>query len=128
MHNRVELNWVGGTHMFALNIGELRSLQINRDSGPEEIMLALNDGSWRVDDLWDILRFGLIGGGMKPQEADTLVADLFTKYGLLAFKLPAQAVLAAALAGVDGDQVGEPEGVEDAPENGSSPSSTETAQ
>jgi hypothetical protein len=124
----VSLTWPGGTHPFALPLGALRSLQEARDAGPEEILNRLRAGRWQADDLIQVLRWGLVGGGMAPDKAAQLVTPLIDLHPLSEFKLPALAVLAAALFGVEDDPVGEDAGAaETPPENGSSPSSTAPA-
>lgn len=121
------INWVGGEHRFRLGIGQLRALQKNCDAGPEQIFNRIRLGNWRVDDLIEVLRLGLIGSGeMDQKEAGPFVANLFEKHPALAFKLTALAVLAAALLPLEGQDVeGKPEAA--SPESGISPPSMETA-
>lgn len=124
----VELQWHGGEHKFALKIGELRALQGKLDSGPEEVLNRLRLGTWRVDDIIQVLRISLIGGGMDPEKARELVVNIVELHPIIEFKLIALRVLAAGLMGETDDPVGEPQGAEDAPENGSSAPSTDQAQ
>lgn len=128
MHNRVTINWVQGEHDFALNIGELRALQKNCDAGPELILTRLNAGSWLVDDIFEVLRLGLIGAGMANKDAGPLVRKAFDEAPIFNLKSPAYEVLAAALIGDEDDPVGEVEGVKPEANSGSSPSSTEPGQ
>lgn len=125
-HKRIA--WVGGEHDFALRIGELRALQDARDAGPEEILNRLRIGTWRVDDVVQVIRWGLVGGGSKtPAEAAQLVTPLVDMHPLAHFKIVAQAVLFHAMTGPEDDAPGEAEGVETpAPENGGSAGSTGT--
>jgi len=124
----IELIWPGGAHKFALRIGELRGLQDARDSGPEEILNRLRTGTWRVDDLIQPIRFGLVGGeGMTLEAATARVMEVFELHPKAQFKLAAISILFHALLGPGDDPVGKPEGaMETAPENGGSPSSTGT--
>lgn len=124
----IELNWHGGEHKFALRIGQLRALQDKLDSGPEEILNRFRLGTWRVDDVVEVLRFGLIGGGMDSKGAGKLVLRLVDLHPIIEFKLTALHVLAASLLGVEDDPVGEPQGAESAPENGGSAGSTDQAR
>jgi hypothetical protein len=112
MHS-ITLPWIGGEHEFALRLGELRALQDKTDAGPLELMHRIVEGRWRVDDLIETLRLGLIGAGMERGEAGQLVTRLFERHPLTAFALPAQAVLIAALTGppAEEDEPGKPEGV-----------------
>jgi len=122
----VRLTWPGGENAFRLRIGELRALQTARKSGPEEIFNRIRAGKWEVDDLVQVIRFGLVGAEeMNASDAATLVTPLIDLHPASKFKLTALAILGAALFGVEDDPVGEPEGVtETPPESGSSPSST----
>ncbi|SFQ52490.1 gene transfer agent family protein [Donghicola eburneus] len=128
MHNKVTINWVQGEHDFALNIGELRALQKNCDAGPELILTRLKVGSWKIDDIFETLRLGLIGAGMDAKEAGPMVRRAFDQHPAFALKLPAYQVLAAALIGEADDPVGEEAGVKPEADSGSSPSSTEPGQ
>ena len=124
----MRLNWIGGEHPFALPIGGLRAVQNHCDAGPLQIFERLGTGTWRVDDVFEVIRQGLIGGGMEPREAGPLVTGLMERHALVDFVLTARAVLAASLMGEEDDPVGKPTGEETLPpENGASASSTETA-
>lgn len=122
------LNWPGGEHDFALNIGQLRALQDSCNAGPEEVFNRLRLGNWRVNDLIEPIRLGLIGSGaMTTQEAGPAVLALMNQHAIIEFKLTAISILAAALLGVSGDPVGERPGTAP-PENGGSVGSMEAAR
>lgn len=108
MQGLVELNWPGGEHAFRLRLGELQALQEKCDAGPELVLQRIRLGVWQVNDLFETLRFGLIGGGMDRDAARKLVSDSFDRTPLMEFKTPAIEVLAAALIGVPDDPAGEP--------------------
>ncbi|ATG47595.1 hypothetical protein CEW89_08410 [Celeribacter ethanolicus] len=123
----ISLVWAGGEHDFALRIGELRGVQEATDRGPEEIYNRLRFGTWKIDEIVQVLRWGLVGGGMKIDDATTVVMRIVDLHPISEFKLTAMSVLAYALLGPMDDAVGEGEGeTENLPENGSSPGSTET--
>lgn len=105
MSNRVELTWAGGRHPFALNLGEIRRLQESCQAGPEEVFNRLRAGNWKLDDVIEPLRLGLIGSGaMTEAEAGPLIHKLLQQGNpLVDFKLWATAVMMAAIMGVDGD-------------------------
>lgn len=125
----VTLSWAGGEHKFALPLGRLRQLQDTCNAGPEEIFGRLRVGNWRVDDVIETLRVGLIGGGMQDREAAALVKRISEQGDLVGLKMTAIAVLMSALFSPEGDELGETEGAgSPAPENGSFQTSTETAQ
>lgn len=121
---KITLLWEGGEHTFALHLKELRALQDATDAGPEELLQRMSAGRWRVDDLFNTIRLGLIGGGMSATEAGPLVTRMFETHPLSLFKEPAYKIVAAALVGVEGDPVGEQEGATTPPKNGNSAAST----
>lgn len=119
------LVWAGGEHPFALDIGALRALQTACDAGPQQILTRITAGSWRVDDLMQTIRLGLIGGGMAQAEAARIVDAAFRSHPLLTFRPTAQSVLVLALMGDPEDRLGETKGETAPPENGGSLTSTE---
>lgn len=124
----VTLNWVGGEHEFALKLGQLRKLQESCNAGPEEVLNRLRFGTWKVDDVIEPIRLGLIGGGMTNAEAGPKVTTLVEQHPLAQFKMTALAIMSDALFAPKDDPLGEGEGETAPPENGGSPTSTEAAQ
>lgn len=125
----IRLNWTGGEHDFALRLGELRALQKACDAGPEEILTRLLRGTWRVDDVVETLRLGLIGAGIARDEAARLV-NLQCDQGLpVALRITAVSVLGNALVSPEDadDPVGKAQGAPLPPESGASAASTATA-
>jgi hypothetical protein len=116
--------WEGGEHAFALDIGGLRALQTACDAGPQQILNRIVTGAWRVDDLYQTIRLGLIGGGMAAAEAARVTDTSFKSHPMMKFRAPAQAVLVAALIGDPDDPLGEATGAPPPPENGGSATST----
>ena len=92
----IRLQWIGGEHDFALDIGQMRALQTACDAGPEQILRRMTAGHWRVNDLFDTIRLGLIGGGMAEKEASALVAMVEEQHGIGPLVPLAQAVLLQA--------------------------------
>lgn len=106
---RTELFFGDRKHVFALKIAQLEELQEKTDAGPEELFDRLGNGTWRVPDIRETLRLGLIGGGMSSTEAAILVDRYANAGNLVPNKPVAQAVLGAALLGaVDEPLPGEP--------------------
>lgn len=103
---RVTLTWGDGEHVFRLAIGHLRELQDKTGTGPFAILKRLLDGSWRVDDAREIIRLGLIGGGMTPIDALLLVKRYVDERPIMESIAPAQIVLGRALMGDTDDDVG----------------------
>ncbi|TWI29740.1 gene transfer agent family protein [Paracoccus sulfuroxidans] len=101
---------IGGVeYPCRLRIGELEGLQAKTDFGPELLLMRLQTGEWNVAHLREIIRFGLIGGGMQHVAALKVVGGLFEYGPYVQFKVPAMQILAAALYGPPDDQVGESE-------------------
>lgn len=127
----IELSFGGEDRLFRLNIGRLRALQEKVDAGPMELLSRLSAGTWRVDDVREVLLQGLIGGGMSSADATRLVKTDFDDLPLQPFVQIAQAVVMTALVGAEDEVAGEPPGEEQnspspAP-NSASPASTAAA-
>ncbi len=123
-HRRV-MHWVGGEHPFALGIGQLRALQTACDAGPEAILRRMVQGDWRIDDLVEVLRLGLIGSGaMAESDAGPFVLRQIDQHGWTKVRLTAVMVLNSALEGEKDEPLGEPEGQATPPQSGASATST----
>lgn len=70
--------------------------------------MKLRSGQWTTTEVFEVLRWGLIGGGMGDAAAKKAVADAFDRHPVGAFKVPALAVMMAALYGPPDDPVGKP--------------------
>ena len=105
---QITLEWADGDYTFALKIKQLIELQELCDAGPPYILTRLQSGTWRVNDVRETIRIGLIGGGMASHEALKMVKRHVDDEPLAYNALVAQAVISAALFGA-------PEGAEDSP-------------
>jgi len=105
---QISINWGDGEHTFALKIKQLIELQEKCDAGPPFILSRLEGGSWRVNDVRETIRLGLIGGGASVTDALKLTINNVDDQPLGQNALFAQVILSAALFGA-------PEGLEDAP-------------
>lgn len=65
----VTLPFADGDYVFRLAWGQLRELQEARDAGPYVILARLQSYEWRVEDISEVIRLGLIGGGTLPVKA-----------------------------------------------------------
>jgi hypothetical protein len=74
--------WPGGEHLFRLNLGEIRALQDSCGSSPFEVAERLFTRKPKINDVIETLRLGLIGGGMKQDEAGRLVKSIEDLEGL----------------------------------------------
>lgn len=129
-HGAVELIWADGTYTFRLGLGNLRELQEKTGCGPLELYRRVTKGTWRVDDISETIRIGLIGGGSTPVDALKVVKRYVEERPLLESVPVAQAVIMVALYGPADDQPGEPDrrGSESGQTEGSpSPPSTAVA-
>lgn len=115
MMQTLTLDWVGGRHEFALDLGGLRAVQSTTDSGPNLVLQRLRFGQWKVDDVIAVLEQGLIRAGMDKVKAAPMVTELAESHGMQKLVPTAYLVLASALIGpaddVVGDPAGEPQGV-----------------
>lgn len=95
----IELEWADGKHLFRLAIGQLRELQEKTNAGPNELFNRLGEQTWRVDDIRETIRLGLIGGGAAPERALGLTGRYVDERPLLENVPVARAILLAALIG-----------------------------
>lgn len=136
--SKVNLDFAGGDFDFCLRIGELIELQEKCDAGPPLILARLQQGAWKVEDVRETIRLGLIGGGMAATEASVKVKAYVDNPDrdppLAGYALTASAILAAAILSVkeeeapksDGSQATTPN-PDSLMQNGNSEISTQTA-
>lgn len=114
----VTLDWADGTYSFALygkQLEELQSISFNPTSGKKGVGIAaiamrVVGWNWYVEDLRNIVRLALIGGGMSPVRAEQLCrmyVDGQPLSGSMGQATPdsplalAQAIMQAVFAGVE---------------------------
>lgn len=122
---RLELDWGDGTYEFRLAWGQLIELQEKCDAGPYVILQRLQTGAWQMQDINNVIRLGLIGGGMSAADALKKTRAYVEAFPPFENLIPAQVILGAALMGAPDETVGE----EDAAvpkENSSTLSQTES--
>lgn len=107
---KIELDWADGTYQFRLGWGELAELQEKTDAGPYVVLQRLHGGAWRIEDVSNTIRLGLIGGGMKPEEALKKVRYYVEQRPPMESLPYAVAVLSAGLLGAPDEPLGEAEG------------------
>jgi hypothetical protein len=101
----------GEEYEFCLRWGELIELQESRDAGPQFIFTRMLAGQWQMQDVREVVRLGLVGGGVAPAAAIKLVRahveqrpqDIGGEDGLLVLAVK---ILAAALHGVPEEPAG----------------------
>lgn len=96
----IVLDWAGGPEeQFRLAWGELAKLQEACDAGPFVILQRLNTGTWRIEDIANVIRWGLVGAGKTPAEASKLVRLYVEARPPMENRLTAYLILAAGVAG-----------------------------
>lgn len=99
--------WAGGEDAFCLaKVGLILDLEEKCGAGIAAIMTRLGDGSWRLNDVRETIRLGLIGGGMDPAKAMAAVKNHVDEQPLASSVLMAYEIIAAVLVGVKDDPVG----------------------
>lgn len=112
-HGDVSFLWGGEERSFRLSIGELIKLQERTDAGPFELFKRLSLGTWRVADVREAVRLGLVGGGailtpsgaIDDAEIARLVRDYVDERPLLQSVTAAVRILDAALNGAPDEQI-----------------------
>ena len=128
---RIELSFGTDEHLFRLGIGQWREVQEACDAGPPEILARLRPlfaalrqgltfeqamdvgllGRWRIDDVRAPILHGLVGGGMREEEAGRLVRKVFDPRPAMEFVDLAYQIVMAGLVGAEDEKaVGELEG------------------
>ncbi|MGO1080273.1 gene transfer agent family protein [Inquilinus sp. CA228] len=112
----IELSWADGTYLFALKLKQIEELQRLCGAGLGEIaQRLLVERRWRVSDVVETIRLGLIGGGLPAVRARELIDTYVDGHPLADPRDPAnhlmtaQAVITAAYFGV-AEATEEPEG------------------
>lgn len=93
---------------FRLGWGEIVELQEKLGCGPHFLLNRLQTGEWLVQDISQIIRLGLIGGGLEPVAAVRLVKRYVEERPPLENHHLAFVVLTAGLMGSSEEPVGEP--------------------
>lgn len=105
----IEAPFGDGMHRFRLALGQLEELQEKTDCGPEELYHRIALGTWKVQDLIQTIRLGLMGGGMDAMTSLALVSRYVDSGSLVSVKPLVQSILGAALLGApdEDEHVGE---------------------
>lgn len=106
---KIELVWADGDYAFRLGWGELAELQEKTDAGPYVVLNRLHTGQWRIEDISNVIRLGLIGGGLEPVKALKLIRAYVEARPPMENHPHAVAILAAGLIGAEDERLGEAE-------------------
>ncbi|KSV79568.1 hypothetical protein N185_00115 [Sinorhizobium sp. GW3] len=109
MRGSEEIVWPGGEHAFRLGIGELRAIEQKCEAGCAVVMMRLLSSAWKIDDVIQPLRLGLIGGGLHEREATKELDRALTLASPYALAVTAADVLRRFIMWETPDQPGEPE-------------------
>lgn len=112
----IELTWAEAPRRFRIAIGEFRTLQESVNArrvaidaqpiGPSALLHLLRTNNAWPDDVRDVLKAGLIGGGEPYQVTQRLLVRNFDNKPLLEHTKTAFLILMAALVGVPDDEAG----------------------
>lgn len=105
----VTLPWADGKYTFRYGWGEHIQLQEACNAGPYEILKRLNVGTWRVQDISNVIRLGLIGGGLDPATALSKVEYYVEARPPMENLIFAQGILTVALQGAPDEPPGKPD-------------------
>lgn len=111
-HAAIELEFGDDSYTFRLGLAEIEEIEQKRDASIFSIADRLSPmvRAPRITDITEVLRCGLIGGGMKPIEALKLVRRYVDQHQLDDSRDVAYAVAMAGLARVHGDELTEGDG------------------
>lgn len=102
----ITIDFGDGTYHFRLAWGQIVKLQEECDAGPYVILQRLYGGTWKVQDISSVIRWGLIGGGLDPAQALRLVRTYVESRPPVENLLTAQAVLSAGCVGAPDEDAG----------------------
>lgn len=105
---RITEDFADGTYEFCMNYGAIRMLQEAREMGPLFVYQQLQAGTWRIEDVRETIRCGLIGGGMAAVKANKMVQMYVEERPIMENVALAMRVLGAGLIGAPEEDVGEP--------------------
>ncbi|MBX4992894.1 hypothetical protein ABID08_002067 [Rhizobium binae] len=113
---KITLTWADGDYTFRLGWGELAELQEKTDAGPYVVLNRLHTHHWRIEDLSNVIRLGLVGGGLEPVKALKLVRTYVEARPPMENHPYAVAILSAGLIGAEDEPLGEDEAPNQMPE------------
>ena len=114
MRGAETINWPGGEHEFRLGIGELRAIEQRSDAGVAVVMMRLIGQQWKIDDVVNPIRLGLIGAGMPERDAQKALESAMDVASPYALAITAAEVLRRFIMWETDDQTGDPPGESEA--------------
>ena len=107
----ITLPWADGDYTFRLAWGQLIELQEKTDCGPGFLLDKMWQNNWKVQHISEIIRLGLVGGGLTPAEALKKTRTYVESRPPMENLPLAQAILAIALQGAPEEEKGEAQAV-----------------
>jgi hypothetical protein len=101
-----EIAFDGRRTLFKLAWRELMKIQEACDAGPYVVLDRLLSGRWRLQDISEVIKWGLIGGGMPQADALKLVESEVEGRRPIENLIIAQTILGAGLVGAPEEDVG----------------------
>jgi|GEM_PF-642044 len=105
LDSHIEIEWAGEKRFFKLKLGEVRAIETTTGLGLQRLYKDALAGDWKVDHVREIIRQGLIGGGMAILDADALLKINFDEKPLLQHVSYANAILGAVLIGQENEKL-----------------------
>lgn len=102
MQNRnasIDLEFADATYTFRLAWGGLEKVQEACDAGPFVIFERLSTGQWKTNDIREVIRHGLLGGGNDVATVRRLIRDYVEERPAAENVTIAIAVISCALIG-----------------------------
>ncbi|MGG7534682.1 gene transfer agent family protein [Rhizobium sp. 12,4] len=93
MRGAEQIVWPGGEHSFRLGIGELRAIEQRSDAGCAVVLMRLLSSQFKIDDVIQPIRLGLIGGGMRDTDAQKVLDSALEIASPYALAVPAADIL-----------------------------------
>lgn len=97
------IDWADGSHTFRLGIREWEQIDETCEIGPLELFRVMNAGTWRFKHLREVIRLALIGGGMEPIKALSLVRTYVEQRPPLESALLCEAIVKVGVMGAPPD-------------------------
>lgn len=100
-----EITWAGGTHTFDLNSRRgswmlaLRPFPGQFGDTPAACLKRFEDSVYSPNDIENVIRIGLMGGGMSEADADSMIAQYVRNQPLAPNAMLAHALLTALFVG-----------------------------
>ncbi|MBN9018723.1 MAG: gene transfer agent family protein [Rhizobiales bacterium] len=106
-HGAVELDFADGTYTFRLALDQIEELERKRDLSIFTLAQRLDPAlrTARLGDITEVIRLGLIGGGMTPVDALAKVRRYVDERPIDESRDTAYAIVLAGLMRVHGDEV-----------------------